>query len=222
MSVLNLIVKKILFTPFIVSILCISNNVNSYQTKSSMTTASSLGTGNWELGVHLDSLLSIVTQDVIFSHVSPNLSFARGFSENFDLGISQKHGIELKYAFLNNTKDFSMAVIAGWGFGFAVFSSDGNSVYNAIYLGPILSYKLEWFEPYFFVVYNNYYSSDTFLVREQKDFHIYKQYMDVSLGFNFWVSESVALSLSGGVKFPFDEKVSLTNNRLGLGLLARF
>lgn len=107
----------------------------------STKTARTLGDANWEID----------------SGLSPALYFSasRGFGENFDGGVtfegqaSPVLGVSGKYAFINaQEKGFSLSGLGGLFLGQDIAQSSG------FYIGPVLSYKLDWFEPYLVTRYN--------------------------------------------------------------------
>lgn len=78
----------------------------------------------------------------------PSLKYSIGLTEEFDLGFQYEvieYGAWGKYAFVNNREGFSFAGLAGTGLSFEGFYG---------YLGPIVSYKMDWFEPYFLTRFN--------------------------------------------------------------------
>ena len=209
----SLIIKKILFVCVSFSFLCLSQYANS-----STKTASSLGKGNWEAGFHLDDLLFTTGSfDPINFSVYPNVSVTGGLSENFDLTLSRGR-LDVKYALLNNTEGFSVAVIGTWVFGFSRLPAVTTTLNTGVGIGPILSYKLNWFEPYLSGGYSYNYVS-LFSKNEKDSEHAHNQSIGGSLGFNSWFSESVALNLNVGAGFEIDKDI--VRYRLGLGLLWR-
>lgn len=104
-------------------------------------TARSLGEGNWEIDLGATP-----------SYLSVN----RGFSENLDMGLTVENQLGLvfelsgKSAFINRSEEgYSLALFGG------VFTGDtlgGNS--SEFRLGPVLSYKSGWWEPYLVLTYN--------------------------------------------------------------------
>ena len=100
------LVKNTLCVCFVFSFLCFSSYASN-------KTAGSLGKGNWQAGVHLDSLLtSTTTFESIGFSVVPVVAVTGGLSEKLDLTLSTT-AVEFKYSFLNNTEGFSMAGVGG-------------------------------------------------------------------------------------------------------------
>lgn len=79
----------------------------------------------------------------------PSIKYSIGLGEDFDIGFQYEvveYGIWGKYAFLQNREEGpSIAAIAGTGLSFEGFYG---------YLGPMFSWKLGIFEPYFFSRFN--------------------------------------------------------------------
>lgn len=79
----------------------------------------------------------------------PSLKYSIGLSEDFDLGFQYEvieYGAWAKYAFVNNKEGgFSLAALGGAGLSFEGFY---------LYAGPVVSYKFDWFEPYFITRFN--------------------------------------------------------------------
>ena len=162
-------------------------------------TARTLGRGHWEI-------------DTGFSPTY--FSAHRGFSKNFDVGLTIESQIGLafelsgKYALLNRSEQGTSFAIFG-----GVFSGSslrGRS--SVLRLGPILSYKMNWWEPYVIVTYNRgqwewggltEYSgsrmnnfidlNDLQLDRGETFSYSYIQY---SLGSNFWFTKGFAFTFN--------------------------
>lgn len=79
----------------------------------------------------------------------PSLKYSLGLTDDFDLGFQYEvieYGVWGKYAIINNQDEgFSLAGVAGLGLSFEGFYS---------YVGPIVSWKLGWFEPYLMSRFN--------------------------------------------------------------------
>lgn len=79
----------------------------------------------------------------------PSLKYSIGLAENFDLGFQYEvieYGVWGKYAFINNKGEgFSLALLGGTGLSFEGFYG---------YAGPVVSWKLGWFEPYLISRFN--------------------------------------------------------------------
>jgi len=136
----------------------------------------------------------------------PSLKYSIGLAENFDLGFQYEvveYGIWGKYAFINNSGEgFSLAAIGGTGLSFEGFYA---------YVGPIVSYRFDWFEPYLMTRFNyvRYPEQKIDLasigeVRVEPGTYRYFQH---TLGFMIWPAEWVGLGLEastfGTVKSPF-------------------
>ncbi len=189
--------KKVLF-------ICVSFSFLCFSSYASNRTAGSLEKGNWQVGVHLDGLLiSTTTFESINFSVAPDVAVTGGLSEKLDLTLSNT-SIEFKYSFLNNKEGFSMAGVGAWAFAFsAENANDTIDLATGLALGPVLSYKSGEFESYVRVVYS--YDYNFGFMRAKRARHAHHQYINSSLGFNFWLSESVAFNLNiGGDILLFD------------------
>jgi hypothetical protein len=79
----------------------------------------------------------------------PSLKYSVGLADDFDLGFQYEvveYGAWGKYAFVNGKEEgFSFAALGGAGLSF-------EGVYA--YVGPVVSWKWDWFEPYFVERFN--------------------------------------------------------------------
>ena len=175
----------------LLSILVFSIVSCSFAPFNSAKTARSLGKDKWGVDAGLSA--------------APYISISQGMSENFDLWASGElqFGTVLalggKYAFRNNIDGLS---IAGEGALFYAFDAANSRGY---YLGPIISYKAGWFEPYISARYNWVKWDFAELTSEEQDdiffdFFVFEQdfdYFQGTVGFNFWFNENVALNING-------------------------
>ena len=215
-------IKKILFVCVSFSFLCVSSYANN-------RTAGSLGKGNWQAGVHLDDLLtSTMDFESINFSFAPGVAVTVGLSEKLDLTLSNTN-VEFKYSFLNNKEGFSMAGVGVWSFEVSA-KNDIIDLATGLALGPVLSYKAGEFETYVRVVYS--YDYNFGFMRGKHARHAHRQYIDSSLGFNFWLSEFVAFNLNIDGNILLFDQIYIGNDitsfdgisivsRLGLGLLWR-
>ena len=204
------LIKNTLCVCFAFSFLCLSSYANN-------RTAGSLGTGNWQVGVHLDDLLTSTTtfESINFS-VAPGVAVTGGLSEKLDLTLSNT-SIEFKYSFLNNKEGFSMAGVGAWSFEVsAENANDTIDLATGLALGPVLSYKSGEFETYIFAGYGYAYR---YLTKKAQSQSGHSQSLGGSVGFNFWLNKSTALNLNVGMTYPIGGKVLPL--RSGIALLWR-
>lgn len=136
----------------------------------------------------------------------PSLKYSIGLSEDFDLGFQYEvveYGIWGKYAFINNKGEgFSLAALAGTGLSFEGFYG---------YIGPIVSWKIDWFEPYLLTRFNyvRYPESkiDLASIGELRVEPGTYRYFQHTLGFMIWPAAWVGFGLEasafGTVHSPF-------------------
>ena len=191
---------KSLFILFCVSLLS-SCSLAPFNT---VKTARTLGDGNWEIDTGFSPALYFTT--------------SRGFSDDFDAGVMVERqffpvfGLFGKYSFLNKKDDeFSASVYGGGFLGVDVVESSG------FFLGPVLSYKASWFEPYIVIKYNwvkwkgqdlNGDEKDDLFVDLFRFDDIEFSYMQYVLGFNFWCTEGFALNINAKYFSFFGSDVS--------------
>jgi hypothetical protein len=96
-----------------------------------------------------ESLASVgSTLPIKDSGALPSLKYSIGVSDDIDLGFQYEvieYGAWMKYSFVNRQEGFSAAGLFGVGLSFEGFYS---------YIGPIVSWKIDWFEPYLTTRYN--------------------------------------------------------------------
>ena len=135
----------------------------------------------------------------------PSLKYSIGLSEKFDLGFQYEvveYGIWGKYAFLGTEEGFSLAGLAGTGLSFEGFYG---------YLGPIVSWKSGWFEPYFLTRFNYVrYPEQKVDLASIGEIHVEPgtyRYFQHTLGFMAWPLDWFGAGLEGSafgtVKSPF-------------------
>ncbi len=190
-------------------------------------TGRSLGEGNWEVD----------------AGASPGyLSVNRGFSENFDAGLTAEMQIGVnmelsgKYAFINNSENgTSLALFGGIYKGSVVGGSN-----TGFRLGPVLSYKSGWWEPYLVLTYNlgkwrwegleddSKSDKDNSLIdidnayKPGEEIATYS-YMQFTLGMNFWVTKGFALNINTKYLTRAGGDISIEGSiPLALGLYWRF
>jgi hypothetical protein len=122
-----------------------------------------------------------------------------GLGKNFDLGVVAEEqfgntvaGIWGKYALVNEK----------YGLSFSVEASGGGSRKSTyVYLGPVIGYKFDWWEPYLVARYNYVYYQESvhldFDAFGEYDFHNHGDlsYALVTLGNTFWVDKRIGLNL---------------------------
>lgn len=91
-----------------------------------------------------------------FSLPVPGMQYERGIKKNWDVGAGLEYqlgpvfNLYTKYAFINHAEDgLSLAGLLGGGYGTSIGKS------RSVYFGPVISYRFNWFEP-FFVYRKNY------------------------------------------------------------------
>lgn len=173
--------------------------------------AKTLGEGNWEVNSGFTYL--------------PYVAVNRGITENLDLGATvemQAFGlaaVNAKYSVYNNGEEGVAAAVAAGGFhALDTVNTKG------FYVGPVLSYKSSWFEPYLAVRYNwlrwKAYESDS----DDRDDFIFEflkytsdmdvAYMQYTIGFNFWTSESFAFGVDAKILSMFGSHVEKDDRTL--------
>lgn len=135
----------------------------------------------------------------------PSLKYSIGLSDSFDLGFQYEvieYGAWGKYAILNQPEGLSFAALAGAGLGL-----EG----HYFYLGPVVSHKWDWFEPYFITRFNYVsYPATKISVSTIGDFTVdpgVYRYFQHTLGFFVWPKDWLGLGLEasafGTMKSPF-------------------
>jgi hypothetical protein len=148
----------------------------------------------------------------------PALKFAYGMTPHFDIGLQFEfftQGLFGKYSFINP---------AGNGFALAGLFGGGTTV-NGVYAytGPVLSYKINFFEPYFVGRYNYVHYNETTdiwsgdIIEAGNYFYFQLTFGSIiwinrKIGLNFevsafsgttWLSELEGPVFMGGLKFRF-------------------
>jgi hypothetical protein len=144
---------------------------------STHTTARTNGAGNSVLTA--GSTMAIGNTPAV-----PTVRYSLGLNDGFDLGFQYEvveYGVSGKLRLVGGGEGFSMAALAGAGFGF-------NGYY--FFGGPIFSYKTGIFEPYFFTRLNyvNYPTTDV-NVSNVGNVHVdpgIYTYLQHTLGFFLW------------------------------------
>lgn len=136
----------------------------------------------------------------------PSLKYSIGLSDDFDLGFQYEvieYGIWGKYALINRKGDgFSLAGVAGTGLSFEGFYG---------YLGPIVSYRMGWFEPYLMTRYNYVHSPiPKISISTNGEFSVepgHYRYFQHTAGFFAWPLDWLGMGLEastfGTVRSPF-------------------
>jgi hypothetical protein len=144
------------------------------------------------------------------------LKFTYGMTSNFDIGLQiEPYSIGLfgKQSFINSTENgFSSAALFGLG-------GTGNGLY--LYTGPVLSYEINFFEPYFVGRYNYVYYNET---KDIWSGDTYKggeySYFQFTFGIILWITRKIGLSFevstfSGNTVFiEFEEPIYLGGLKL--------
>jgi hypothetical protein len=167
--------------------------------------AKTLGDGNWQI-------------DSGFTYL-PYIAASRGTGENIDLGFTVETqmfavgALNAKVAVYNEGEEGFATAIAGSLF----HALDGDSQSKGFYVGPVFSYKASWFEPYLVVRYNWANLKTREFDRDDRDDFIFDllrygnniklEYMQYTLGFNFWTSDSFAFALDAKVLHVLSDHV---------------
>ncbi|MCB9060499.1 MAG: hypothetical protein H6622_03135 [Halobacteriovoraceae bacterium] len=187
----------------------------------STKTARTLGEGNWEIDTGFSPALYLGT--------------SIGVSENLDVSFlieaqaAPVIGLSGKYALLNSQDEgFSFSGLGGVFLGIDVVESSG------FFIGPVLSYKVDWFETYIVTRYNWVKWKGKNLNSDQRDElfidfinfdNIELSYMQYTFGFNFWFDQKIALNINAKyIKF-FGNDVSNNDKESllpGVGFIFRF
>lgn len=183
-------------------------------------TARTLGKGKWGVsggGFYIPQQ-SYDEEDGEYDIDSSGSLYGRvsyGATNNFDLGAVFEWGIvgiTAKYAFLNKPEGFSFAFDSSVGLNL-IDLEDGLEVYA--YGGPILSYKLKWWEPYLSGKINGIGKGN---IRDEAAF-VYMQY---ALGNNFWVNSHFSININADLIQSFASDERNFAYFFGTGLVYRF
>ncbi len=190
-------------------------------------TGRSLGEGHWEVDAGASPVY---------------LSVNRGFSENFDAGLTVEmqfgFNTELsgKYSFVNNSENGTSFALFGGIYTGNIFGGS-NSGFR---LGPVLSYKSDWWEPYLVLTYNlgkwhwEGFEDDSKSDKDNSFIDIgnaYKpgeeiatySYMQFTLGMNFWFTKGFAFNVNAKYLTRAGGDVNVGGSiPLALGLYWRF
>lgn len=176
---------------------------------SSDTTARSLGQGNWS-----------TTGGVIFPGVVAGyVRQGYGATDNLDVGVVGEAGINNlvggwgQYSILNQPEGLSVAIDGGAGGGQAKgqLYTDVNQTTTGYYgyVGPIVSYKTEYLEPYLAARVNYLYLNDKITAENAGDFGMNlaaSQFSGtVTLGTTLWFNNHFGVTVSAnGIAAPHD------------------
>lgn len=147
------------------------------------------------------------------------LKWNYGLTKNFDFGIqweSLSMGIRAKYAFLNYSEGFSMAIAGGTG-----FSAGGDHYYGDL----MLSYRSGFWEPYITgrIVHvdtdpQEFDGDTSWGIQFDIDSMSY-EYGQFIIGSRFWFNENFMFSVEGSTFFGFDSGFTSSQNYLFSGAL---
>lgn len=151
-----------------------------------------------------------------YEHPDIAASLAYGLTDRVDIGalgaFEQTAGIVVGVfgrvgLIVPDASDGLAVAMLGGGFYEAIGNSDGRG--KGVYLGPIVSYKYKWFEPYFNTRYNYVHYSDV-RVRTDNDFVVEMgsstlHYAQQTLGATAWVTKNIGLSGNVKVLHRFDD-----------------
>jgi len=178
------------------------------------TTARSLGQGNWSTQVGATGSTSGL------GGVYARQGY--GATTNWDIGIdaettSQQAGVWTRYSLINQPEGISLALIGGTGYGedsVHIEDSYGNTVksdtdvYN-FYAGPIVSYKINFFEVYTLARVNYLHRMGEHETNDFEEIHFTSDdaYGSAAVGSNIWVTDNIGLTADINAFFN-DEEVS--------------
>jgi hypothetical protein len=125
----------------------------------------------------------------------PSVRYSVGLNDAFDLSFQYEvveYGVAGKYNLVGNGEGFSLAALAGTGLSFDGFYA---------FAGPVVSWKMGLFEPYFAERFNyvNYPASQV-NVSQVGEIHVNPgtyYYLQHTLGFFLWPSTWFGLGLEG-------------------------
>ena len=169
--------KKLITLFLVFSLLVLSGCVAPF---SSNFTGRSLGKGK----IGLDGVAGLGEVDW------GGFKLAYGMTSNLDIGLQIELltlGLFGKYSFRNTIENgFSSAALFGLG-------TTVNGMY--VYTGPVLSYKMNFFEPYFVGRYNyvNYSETEDFWSSDTVEAGDYS-YFQLTFGSILWISRKVGLN----------------------------
>ena len=171
-------------------------------------------------------ILGINKWEINAESIPLSFSAYRGLSRDFDIGFTIEAQIGIvyevsgKYALLNKSdQGVSLSGLGGL-FGGESFGSSS----QGFRLGPILSYKNSWWEPYVMISYNQVHWEYEF--KEKEDDSMSRgnsaiidiigddvsgkgtyRYMQCSLGSSFWLTEGFAINIDAKTLLFFDNDV---------------
>ena len=191
-------------------------------------TARPLGEGNWDIDVGASPAYYLTVN--------------RGFSENLDVGLTLESqfgmNFELsgKYTFVNEGEEgYSLALFGGLYTGSIWGGSN-----SGLRLGPVLSYKSGWWEPYLVLTYNvgewhweaktketsedskdddTFFNIDDFYPEQGKIASYF--YAQFALGSNFWFTEGFAFNINFKYLVNTGGDVKIRGGTAGIGLYWR-
>ncbi|MCB0377760.1 MAG: hypothetical protein KDD33_04645 [Bdellovibrionales bacterium] len=149
------------------------------------------------------------------------LSVSRGLTDNFDAGILIERNFGMvysawgKYSFINQAQGWSLAAYGGAFYGSGFGNSDG------FFLGPVTSYRKNWFEVYLSARYSYVTWRAGSLTTDEQDDSIFDfvswnditfNYVQADLGFNFWTSDTFAINVHGKSMISMDKDVTFTTS----------
>lgn len=146
------------------------------------------------------------------------VSYERGLTENWDMGLAAElqlgtvYSAFTKYAFINSEDGFSLAASAGGFYGNSIADVDS----RGFYVGPVASWRKDWFEVFLFPRYNYVHwegfdvetnSSDTdelFFDLKPNGTSYSFRYMQFDLGFNFYTGSRFHFGLGASYIYFLD------------------
>lgn len=161
-----------------------------------MSILRSLGKGNWDITGGSAVLYHYDREDKDDSGGAIPIPYIRvglGMTNNFDMGAvvnpypSETAGIWGKYSFVNQPEGLSFAVDGSFGGSF------GGYAYT--YVDPILSYKLNWFEPYTLLRWNSIIGADE---------SGYIGYLQYTAGVNLWATQKFGININANLIHTFN------------------
>lgn len=140
---------------------------------------------------------------------TPSITYGHGLKENLDVGglVELQLGFVAsvwgKYAFINNPEGLAVSLYGGgfWG--------SSGTLSKGVFLGPVLSYKLDWFEAFSNIKYNSASWDAGALVSDKQNEEGENalggvnwdsgkmEYTQMVIGANFWFTEGFGLSVYG-------------------------
>jgi hypothetical protein len=179
----------------------------------------SIGKGNWQVDA---SVLPV-----------PGAMVAAGVTEDLDAGLIYEvqfgSVISLfgKYSLFNNKSGWATSLYAG------AFTAASVGSTNGYYVGPIVSYKNETFEPYLSIRYSwvkwdlddvtEDQVEDSIIEIDEFFPEITFAYIQTDFGINFWVRKDLGINVHGKLWTVFDDNVSVTSTVMpGVSFLFNF